>query len=281
LLFLWLWKIIHPMKLNFFFDIDGTLSPVGKSVPESAMAALLKAKGLGHRLFFCTGRSQNELTEEMNSLPFDGGVFSAGAGLILEGKTIAQKVMTEEQKRFLAKITEEYKLLLLNQGLDGSYLTHESLAYYRELDSMIHMSPISLNGFKIVDKDPFDIPIIKSFIMSREGRILEARKALEGPFHSVNNTTGLPETCAAELMVAGVTKASGIRELVEYLGDDMASTVGIGDGENDLEMIDVCNLGIAMGNSCDILKQHSDYITTDIEKDGLAKAIDYALERLS
>ena len=117
----------------------------------------------------------------------------------------------------------------------------------------------------------------KFYIMSEEGKILEARKALEGPFSSVNNTTGLPEENAAELMLAGMTKASGIKRLMSYLGEGLESTVGIGDGENDLDMIRVCRLGIAMGNSCKVLKDNADYITDDVNSDGLAKAISYAI----
>ena len=42
-------------------------------------------------------------------------------------------------------------------------------------------------------------------------------------------------------------------------------------------MIRVCRLGIAMGNSCKVLKDNADYITDDVNSDGLAKAISYAI----
>ncbi|MBR5669060.1 MAG: HAD hydrolase family protein, partial [Spirochaetales bacterium] len=58
-------QIIAVMKLNFFFDIDGTILPVGRHIPQSALDAFAKAKALGHRLFFCTGRSPFEITEEL------------------------------------------------------------------------------------------------------------------------------------------------------------------------------------------------------------------------
>ena len=132
----------------------------------------------------------------------------------------------------------------------------------------------------MVDRFPEGKPISKLFILSEHGRVLEARKALEGPFHSVNNTNGLPPESAAELMSPDFSKASGIRRMLGYLKEDMKSTVGVGDGENDVDMIDVCNLGIAMGNACDILKEHADYITADIEAGGIARAVEYCLGRL-
>ena len=108
----------------------------------------------------------------------------------------------------------------------------------------------------------------------------KAREALEGPFHSVNNTNGLAPESAAELMSPDFSKRSGIKRMMAFLGDGMESTVGVGDGENDVDMIDVCNIGIAMGNACDMLKAHASYVTTDIEDGGIANAMKYSLGRL-
>jgi len=269
------------MRLNFFFDIDETLLPVGKPIPESAVKALHKAKAMGHRLFLCTGRSHYELPDAIRALPFDGGVFSAGARLVLGGSIISEVCMSEEQKSFFRKVVDDYNLLCMNQGSSYTYATQETMDYYNRLSLETSGGTVAFKGFRIVDEIPWDEPIVKSYILSKEGRVLDARRALEGVISSVNNTTGQPETCAAEIMIQGVTKASGIVGLLNKLGDGIETTVGIGDGENDLEMIDVCRLGIAMGNSCEELKRHADYITTDIDDDGLARAIDYALERLS
>ena len=41
---------------------------------------------------------------------------------------------------------------------------------------------------------------------------------------------------------------------------------------NDLAMIKTAEVGIAMGNATELLKQHADYITDRIEDDGLYNA---------
>lgn len=49
------------MKL-VFVDIDGTLTPPGENVPpESAVRAIKKAQGNGHKVFLCTGRNMDML----------------------------------------------------------------------------------------------------------------------------------------------------------------------------------------------------------------------------
>ena len=267
------------MRLNFFFDIDGTLLPVGKPIPADAVSALHHAQSLGHRLFLCTGRSPFELTDEIRAFPFDGGVFSAGAYIISGQDTVFRGYITRRQKDFFFKVADEYGLLWILQTDDGSYMTQRAVDYYSGLCMAVHNRNIQFQGFHVVDRFPEGKPISKLFILSDQGRVLEARKALEGPFHSVNNTNGLPPESAAELMSPDFSKASGIRRMIGHLGEDMKSTVGIGDGENDVDMIDVCNIGIAMGNACGILKEHADYVTTDIEAGGIARAVEYCLGR--
>lgn len=265
------------MKLNFFFDIDGTILPVGQNIPQSALKAFERAKAEGHRLFFCTGRSPFELTDQLCELPFDGGVFSAGANVIVDGKTIFSRFLTSEQRAFFFDVAERFGLLWIIQSDDGSYVTQEAVDWYCEITRRVYNRSIAFKGFNVVKTFPAGKPIVKMFILSKDGLVLEARKALEGPLHSVNNTNGLPPEFAAELMGPDVTKASGIARVLTYLGEDISSTVGIGDGENDIEMIETCRLGIAMGNACGSLKEKADFVTADINDDGLARAMEYAM----
>ncbi len=272
--------IIHIMKLNFFFDIDGTLVPFGQHVPESAIKALLKAKSEGHRLFLSTGRASFEVLKELWEIPFDGGVFSAGAELMVDSKRFFRAQANEEQRKLFWNVVDKYDLLWLVQGNSNTFARKRAMDYYRELSFSVNGNAVNLEGTAFVDSYPENEPMVKFYIMSEKGLVLEARKDLDGLFDSVNNTTGLPEEAAAEVMLAGISKASGIKRMMDYLGEDISSTVGIGDGENDLEMVDTCRMGIAMGNSCKVLKDHADFVTDDIYKDGLAKAIYHAMDTL-
>lgn len=52
-----------------------------------------------------------------------------------------------------------------------------------------------------------------------------------------------------DLTLKGVSKAVGIKKLVEALNKDMQDTIAFGDGRNDLEMLEEVNTGVAMGNA--------------------------------
>lgn len=263
---------------NFFFDIDGTLLPPGKSVPESAVRALYEAKEKGCRLFFCTGRSMEELPLELYGLPFDGGVFSSGAHVQLGDKVIFHARATEEQRKVFFDAVKKYGLLWVIQTEDGSYLTQECLDIYNRYVMEIHHRTLAFSGFNIVDSFPMEKPIVKMFIISPTGQALEARADMEPILDTVNNVVGIPETVASEIMLPGLSKSSGIKRMLEALGDNIETSVGIGDGDNDVDMIEFCNIGIAMGNACASLKAKADFITTDVCEDGIANAIHNVLE---
>lgn len=76
-----------------------------------------------------------------------------------------------------------------------------------------------------------------------------------------------------EISLVNVSKATGIQNLCEHLGIEMAEVMAIGDNRNDLELIQASGLGIAMGNAEKELKEVADQITTTNEEDGVAQAI--------
>ena len=76
-----------------------------------------------------------------------------------------------------------------------------------------------------------------------------------------------------ELNPSGVSKASGLRQVCELLGIDMAETAACGDSLNDIAMLREAGLGIAMGNAQEQVKQACDAVTRTNEEDGVAHVI--------
>lgn len=70
------------------------------------------------------------------------------------------------------------------------------------------------------------------------------------------------------------SKADGIMFLAEKLGVNRSQIMAIGDHDNDREMIDLAEVGVAMGNSHDEFKKAADYVTDSVENDGAAIAIE-------
>ena len=68
-------------------------------------------------------------------------------------------------------------------------------------------------------------------------------------------------------------KVSGIRQYLYRTGIPLSETMAFGDGENDMDMLRLVNIGVAMGNAEAHVKQAADYVTDHIDRDGIYKAL--------
>ncbi len=90
----------------------------------------------------------------------------------------------------------------------------------------------------------------------------------------VNNVADWGEQCSLDVNVAGVSKGNAIKWLCQYLGVDIHDTLAFGDGENDISMFQVVGKGVAVGNSCDKLKQISDDVSLNCKDNGVYKYLE-------
>ncbi len=266
---------------DFFFDIDGTLLPFGKKAPESAVKAIARLRSEGHRAFLATGRSPAEVPEMVYDIGFDGGVFSAGADVIVNGRRIFFRTMTEEEKSFLLAYSAKRGFRLLVQTETGTYVKKADFDHWVSLMRKYTGSEVALSAIVISETLPSDAEVIKVLYVSDGIDIALVRRELEGRFAVVDNTVGLPRELMGEIVLPGITKATGIDRVVEATGGSISKTAAFGDGANDIEMVEHAEVGIAMGNASDDLKAIADWVAPPVDSDGLAAAIEYALDRLS
>ena len=71
-------------------------------------------------------------------------------------------------------------------------------------------------------------------------------------------------------------KGEGLRFAAATMGMPLADTVAIGDSDNDLTMIEVAGIGIAMGNGEQCAKDAADWVADAVNASGLT----HAFERL-
>ena len=75
-----------------------------------------------------------------------------------------------------------------------------------------------------------------------------------------------------DLGVKGIDKAHAIDELLKYLGASLEDTFTFGDAKVDIPMLEYCNVGVAVNSGGDEIKAMADYVTDDVDKDGIYKA---------
>ncbi len=263
------------MSKVIFLDIDGTLMDFGGGLTERTKEALLLAKAAGHILILCTGRTRCQISEELAKMPFSGIVAAAGAYIEYEGRELYHITVEEEKLSGLVSVFREKKVPLMLMGKDTLYGTAEDLEKIRKaiLEAWENISaadPLDEIGRIEVLEEGKPLPLVEKTLFEASPVSLEEIKGLAGSYFDLVPSSFQREgSYRGELTVHGVTKASGIERVLSYTGKSREDTIAFGDSYNDLEMLSYVQVGVAMGNAPEAVKEAADMVTDDVKEDGL------------
>ena len=78
---------------------------------------------------------------------------------------------------------------------------------------------------------------------------------------------------SCDVLPKGGSKAKGIQLLLERIGKTAHDVIVFGDGLNDIEMLQLAGVSVAMDNGHEEVKKLATYVTSHVDEDGLAKAM--------
>ena len=265
-----------------FVDIDGTLyDHVNKTIPESALVAIKKAREKGHKVFVCTGRALSQSTLFIN-LNFDGYIFCAGTVVYADKKLLYKKPIELDEVNRLIKFFDENEIKFSLEGDFGTYCSKNSIDHLKkyfcdeDLNEEETMKELNKNGiFSLSYWDNRD-QISK---MCTYGKQMEDFDAIYEHIKDYNLTISLADEerglYAVELTLKNHNKSIAAKKVLDYYGLGYEDAIAIGDSDNDFEIIRDCGIGIAMGNAHPKELEIADYITDNIENDGVYNAFKY------
>jgi Cof subfamily protein (haloacid dehalogenase superfamily) len=76
-----------------------------------------------------------------------------------------------------------------------------------------------------------------------------------------------------------VTKAAGLDFLAEHTGFTRVQTVAFGDGENDIELVDWAEYGVAVANADERVKAAANLVCPSVDDEGVAQVLEAFLAR--
>jgi len=82
---------------------------------------------------------------------------------------------------------------------------------------------------------------------------------------------------AVMVLPAGVNKASGLIASLDKMGLSVRNTVAVGDAENDLSFLKLCELSVAVANALPSVKGEVDWVTEEVRGDGVIELIEKLL----
>ena len=273
-----------------FLDVDGTIIDSGEVIAPSTIEAVQTARRNGHLVYLSTGRASVEIYPVIREIGFDGAISAGGGFAEIGDDLVISRTMPEEAVARMVGFYEDSGYDFYLQSYDELYPSpgvRGRFASYLDDDRVRRTATgAEADGDPVTDTD--EHPALKAFAAVRPlsytgiaksvflasdltayDRVAEA---LSGEFHVITGTIPHMGRGSGEVTLDGVNKGSTILQLLDMLGLDAASALGIGDSTNDIEMLQVCGVGIAMGNATAAVKAHADEVTTAVLDDGVWNA---------
>lgn len=253
-----------------FFDIDGTLVSIKTHlIPESTVKALEKAKADGHKVFIATGRPIAILNNvgQIEHL-IDGYVTTNGAHCFIGDEVVHTSAMKREEVDIVLDDAKknDYPVILCSPN-------DIAVFNYKDVINDIFVKALNVDFNKIMTVEEMlatqQITQLTPFCSAEQEAALMPRipGCVSGRWHPA----------FVDMTSRDAGKDNGISAVASYLGIDIADTIAFGDGGNDIPMIKKAGIGVAMGNAGDNVKAVADYITTDVDDNGIANALKHLL----
>lgn len=278
------------MKKVIFLDVDGTLVDYENRLPESAVKAIRIARKNGHKVYISTGRSKAEVYEEIWDIGLDGMIGGNGSYVEDHGQVVMHQLITKEQCKRIVDWLHSRGLefyLESNHGLfasehfetRGESVIQEYSKRKGKADAE-RMTVRTVFPNMIFDGELYRDDLNKvSYILETYKDYLDTKEKFPDLESGTWGGKG-EEALFGDLGVKGITKANAISHLLNYIGAEQEDTIAFGDAKIDISMLEYCAIGVAMGNGGPEIKAAADFVTDDVEQDGLYKAFE-RLELLS
>ncbi|SPP25748.1 HAD family hydrolase [Brochothrix thermosphacta] len=274
---------IEKIKV-IFVDLDGTLLNNENTASERSLNYLMALKERGYHVFICTGRTIEEMKGAF-PIPFEptGMVTTNGMAVYLDGKLVEKNALTKELvnelvdrsrevnmyyelnpiagKRRIYKEDEQWVRQHVLSGQpasveDGEFLSRENAMKDGVIDWIEASEHEDIAKIYFYNGDPEEIE-----------RFNEGLTALGKVQPFANFSSSLNNI---EVIVENISKASGIRYVLNHYHLKPENILVFGDSYNDVPMFELAGNAVAMQNAVPEIKA----LATDVnpysnEEDGV------------
>lgn len=254
-------------------DIDGTLLDSKHELTERTEKALKAAMAQGVKVVLATGKTRRSVDDIIKRLDLKTpGIYVQGLVIshpdgseqhlgTLDAGLMRRVLTFIEDRGFQAMAYSGKRILVRSHTVEATVLTEE----YDE------PRPESVGPLVNILED---VPVNKLIFCGREAKHITALRwqlthLIDG---DARITQALPD--AIELLPVGASKGTALKLLLKEMGLEPEEMLAIGDGENDIEMIQMAGIGVAVGNANPKLKAVADATVSSNDADGVAEAVE-------
>lgn len=236
-------------------DMDGTLLDENGQVPPETFGLILALREHGVRFVASSGRRYDRLCDFFSPVKDRMDfVASNGAQVFADGVQIDREVYSHLAIRRLAKTVAMFpNMHLALFDRTKSYLLDDEDKFVREVDKDLP------NVERIYELPSPQVSIIKASIFCDDGNVMDNAYVLQRELGGLF-TFAPSGSSYIDAMQPGISKASGIAQVMEYHGIDASEVMAFGDAMNDYEIIRFVGTGCAMANGRPALRAVADRV---------------------
>lgn len=258
-------------------NLGGTLVNSRQQISRRNLDVLKQAARSGVHVVLSSGRPAPGMRREERELelPKYGGYLICYNGAeIIECRPkglLRRETMPVDYYHTICHIARKYNVAALSFSHTGVITEKPDDEYViREADS----DRIGIERVDRLDMAAASYPVVKFMLVGDP-------KALKAPYSELNEKMGselnivFSEPYFMEVTARGAAeKIPALELLLEHIGVDRSRLMVIGDGYNDIQMMQYGGFSVAMANAVDEVQQFADFITDTNDNDGVAKAVE-------
>lgn len=258
-------------KYLICLDLDGTLLTDEKTISPYTKKVLNELKSQGHEIMISTGRPYRASEPYYTELGMTTPVVNFNGAFVhhphdFNFKTVHEEldldVAIEIAKRIpdlniqniVAEIKDTVYLHYHDEVLFDAFSMGEPVVKVGELTQTMEEGPTTI----LIQAEEKEIPAIRKELDDLFAEAIEHRR------------WGAPYP-VLEIIKKGINKAVGVDYVRGYLDIDPKNTIAFGDEDNDTEMLEYVQHGVAMSNAIEDIKSVADYVTGSNNDNGVGK----------
>lgn len=260
------------MKYLIAIDSDGTLRHSDGNISDKTKTIIKKVVDCGNIVVICTARPRYYTLKVSNEVGLNEYLISSNGSEIYDNinkKNIYSTYLPKEECKIIYQETKKLGLRVMFVSENTEYVT-----MFTRNDSQV-----------LLDDNNVDILLKKEIkqimIISKEKELVKKYKFLieeKSNLCVVDSSREDKEELWFSVINSNSSKGNSLKILAEYLNISIKNIIAIGNDNNDISMIDIASIGVAVENATDQLKEHADYITKSNDEDGVA---DYLIKFLN
>lgn len=253
-------------------DLDGTLLNDNHELSDGNKATIEKAIAQDIKVIIATGKTRKSAEDIITTLKLDTpGVFVQGLMIYNADGTVRQQVTLDEKTtRHIVQYAEA-------QGFDVIAYCGNRLVTRRLNDSVEEIADFGEpmpEAIGTLINHISTLKINKLIIVGGDKRKLKAlRWQLDKQLDGKASFTDGGVLTSLEVLPKGTSKGQGVKTLLRQLDANPENVMGIGDAENDVEMLETVGFAVAVENAAKKTKAVADEIVGTNNDDGVAEAI--------